>query len=312
MTGRAMPARNRLVTLVAVFLVAGVGPSGCLINPKDYPLASDSPDVAGAGGEDMIAGGGATNRGGTASTAGQSGQSVGGGSAGYGGKGSADGGSSGSGGSDRAGSPGAQSEGGAGGDNGLGGVEAGTTGGTSGAGIVGGGAGSSSRGGAGSTVKRVFVSSSTSTGDFKAFGDTTDGNGLNGANAFCAQAAADAGLGGRWVAWLSVTGNDALNRIVDVAPWYLVDETTRVFDTHAQLASQANVPVNMDENGDTVSGRAWTGTTLLGTAHSARCDEWKNDGTQLGAWGDIGNAFDWSYKNTDWCSTTAHLYCFEQ
>jgi len=68
----------------------------------------------------------------------------------------------------------------------------------------------------------------------------------------------------------------------------------------------------MTENGDTVSGPAWTGTTLLGTAHSARCGEWKNNGTTLGAWGDAGSAFDWSYKDTQYCSKAARLYCFEQ
>lgn len=183
------------------------------------------------------------------------------------------------------------------------------TAGTTGAGT----SGLAGTGGSGSiSVKRVFVTSKTFDGNLKAHGGTTDDNGLKGADAVCNEAAASAGLGGTWTAWLSVTGGDAINRVPDVAPWYLVDQVTKAFDTHAQLAASADVPVNMTENGDTVSGPAWTGTTLLGTAHAARCGEWKTNGTSLGAWGDVANAFDWSYKDTQYCSKAARLYCFEQ
>ncbi|HTQ05726.1 MAG TPA: hypothetical protein VMI54_17810 [Polyangiaceae bacterium] len=161
-------------------------------------------------------------------------------------------------------------------------------------------------------VKRVFVTGQTFDGNFKELGNASDANGLSGADAACNDAATKAGLGGTWIAWLSVTGDDAINRVADVAPWYLVDQVTKVFDSHGQLAAPADVPVNMTENGDAVTGPAWTGTTLLGTAHSARCGEWKNNGTTLGAWGDVGSAFDWSYKDTQYCSKMARLYCFEQ
>jgi len=316
------PRANSVVRLTALCLlvlaVQATGTSGCLINPKDYPLAM--PDNGGDGGQ-AEAGGSADNRAGT----GRGGTAValGGGACSVSSGGSAGRSSetTGAGGTptttddaggeagelNNAGSP--TTTGGSGGNSeGVGGA------GIAGTAAVGAGGPSVAGGGSGGApaVKRVFVTRETYDGNFKAHGSTSDPDGLKGANTLCNAAAEAAGLGGAWIAWLSVTGNDAINRVADVAPWYLIDQTTKVFDTHAQLASPANVPVNATEYGDIVSGPAWTGTTLLGTAQSARCGEWKNNGTTLGAWGDVGSAFDWSYKNTEACSTKARLYCFEQ
>lgn len=44
-----------------------------------------------------------------------------------------------------------------------------------------------------------------------------------GADGFCANAAAAAGLGGNWVAWLSTSTVNAIDRVTGTGPWYLVD-----------------------------------------------------------------------------------------
>ncbi len=328
--------RARPVVLLALFVeILGGGAPSCLINPKDYPLAQETTggeDSTGEAGVQFGSGGVLSGgRGGTGSLDGSAGSAARGGMAGIGGltggnspSGDGTGGSSANAGSTDVGGTSADS----GGEAGAAGSQSGAPaelGGSAGALTAGGASGSAGSGsemagtgaqsgatGGTSSVKRVFVTSQTFDGDFKAYGNTGDADGLKGANTVCMQAAAAAGLGGTWVAWLSVTGNDAINRVADVAPWFLVDGTTKAFDTHAQLGAPANAPVNMSEHGDIVSGPAWTGTTLQGTAHSARCGEWKNNGTSLGAWGDTGNAFDWSYKDTQYCSKTARLYCFEQ
>ncbi len=312
-------ARSRwvlAVALVALALEFG-GSTGCLINPKDYPLAPES--AAGEAGERSSAGGdgrvgaggslGAGGRGGASNAGGADtgGTRAAGGMTSVGHGGATDTGEAGAAPSDLGGEAGVAAEGGSSGDS-TGGTSFPSAGAT-----AAGSAGQSGAGGMPSTSrKRVFVTSQTFDGNFRALGDTSDANGLKGADTACNDAASKAGLGGMWIAWLSVTGGDAINRVADVAPWYLVDQVTKVFDTHSQLGAPADVPVNMTENRNTVTGPAWTGTTLLGTAHSARCGEWKNNGTSLGAWGDVGNAFDWSYKDTQYCSKEARLYCLEQ
>jgi len=312
------PPLRRLGLCGLALFVPAFGPSGCLINPKDYPVETSANGGDDAGGQTDDAGssgGGAAARGGTIAFAGNGGSAARAGSDAIGGASGSPsvGGTGGGGGTSVGGSPGVGGEAGA--DEPQSGTGGQDGGGASSSAGTGGGAGTTIQGGSGGaapTVKRVFVTSQTFTGDFRAYANPMEPNGLNGANIVCNQAASGAGLGGQWVAWLSVTGDDAIHRINDVAPWYLVDRSTKVFDTHDQLALPANVLINMTEHGDTASGPAWTGTTLKGVAHSARCGEWTNSGSSLGAWGDTGNAFDWSYKDTNRCSTTARLYCFEQ
>lgn len=293
------------VTLLALTL----SPGGCLINPKDYPLATNAiggETDSGQAGNAVSLGGDSSARGGTTTLGGNGGSAAHAGSS----VGAAGGTPSVAGGADGAAPPiGGSAE--VGGE--AGNMEPqGGTGGRSDGGTSPSLGGTGGTGGTTPSVKRVFVTSKTFTGDFTAYASSMDPNGLNGANIVCNQAASEAALGGQWVAWLSVTGNDAIHRVNDVAPWYLVDRTTKAFDTHDQLAASANALVNMSEYGDVVAGPAWTGTTLLGVAHSARCGEWTNEGNSLGAWGDTGNAFDWSFKDTNRCSTMARLYCFEQ
>src|SRR5439155_14460607 len=62
---------------------------------------------------------------------------------------------------------------------------------------------------------RVFVSSANFTGDL---------GGLHGADGICSSAAGTAGLTGRFIAWMSDTTTNAIDRVMnDVGPWVRLD-----------------------------------------------------------------------------------------
>lgn len=146
--------------------------------------------------------------------------------------------------------------------------------------------------------------------------------GLAGADAKCNLAALSGDLGGTWVAWLSDSTTDAIDRIPDVGPWYLVNGYTLVFAAKSQLVGHPLAHLPVDELGDVLSqeegqGRfVWTGTVAGGT-RGASCADW-TDATI----GETGAAGDLSFIDERWtdgeqpaqesCNLLHHLYCFEQ
>ncbi len=158
--------------------------------------------------------------------------------------------------------------------------------------------------------RRVFVTSSRFDGAFS--------GGLTGADATCDSAAAAAGLGGSgWIAWLSTATVDAKNRIPD-KPYRLVDNTTSVANSKADLIDGTlDHEINHNENDVlvTLNPAVWTGTTSAGVEKAGNtCNNWTNatnsfqgeNGTTAavnGNWTDTGN------NN---CNNTNRLYCFEQ
>ena len=128
------------------------------------------------------------------------------------------------------------------------------------------GGGYDSGGGGGSGRQYVFMSAATVLGNL---------GGLAGADSLCAGYAAGAGLsGGPWKAWLSDESTNAIDRIADAGPWYLVGTYTVAFNTKAQLgALNPSTPdINISESGATVpyyngtSLAVWSGSESGGTA----------------------------------------------
>ncbi|MBI4701324.1 MAG: hypothetical protein HY744_09225 [Deltaproteobacteria bacterium] len=159
---------------------------------------------------------------------------------------------------------------------------------------------------------RVFVTSATHDGNLGGLGD---------ADEYCTKAAKNGKPdGGSWVAWLSAPGvNDtellAPDRIVGSGPWRLVGSGTKAVESHDQLTSGSlSHEINVDENGKgVVPGPVWTGTTELGeTAHD--CKGWtEGSGGATGKAGRLEKADKtWTNEQSLPCTTTAHLYCFEQ
>jgi hypothetical protein len=160
--------------------------------------------------------------------------------------------------------------------------------------------------------KRVFVTSGTWLGDLKTHGGGTDG--LDGGNKLCQAAATTAGLGGTWVAWLSDSTHNAVDRVTDVGPWYRMDGMM-VFANKAGLTGHPMVAINRTENNTVAAGLAaipFTGTSDGGAKNAATCTDWTSDtGT-----GECGQA---TATNKNWtefmalsCGVAYSLYCFEQ
>ena len=154
----------------------------------------------------------------------------------------------------------------------------------------------------------VFVSSTSTNGNLSGFG---------GADSRCNTLALKAGLGGNWVAWLSIdaaSGDDAVDRITNGGAWYLVEGTRVAASKSALLQDALDHSIDRDESGALVTGqRVWTGTRN-GIAYFGDCDGWKT--TTANEPGTVGNT---SSKGTQWtadlpagCNVTARVYCFEK
>jgi hypothetical protein len=159
-------------------------------------------------------------------------------------------------------------------------------------------------------VKRVFVTSSQYDGDLARLG---------GGDKLCQQIATDARLGGTWKAWLSIGGVSAVDRISDVAPWFLIDGVTKVFATKAQLRARPTVIINQDESGMIIDPMITAPRDLVvetgtrnGGLSGADCGAWTNTG--MGTYGFLDLPEYWTEYADGICDigSNKRLYCFEQ
>ncbi len=163
--------------------------------------------------------------------------------------------------------------------------------------------------------KGFFISSVAYTGDLIDVGSGSSG--LQVADNLCTSLASSASLGGTWKAWLSDSHQDAIDRIVDVGPWYLMDGPM-VFQDKANLMTSPMVKPLVDETGSTNWSwmYTWTGYGAVNTTMGDHaCSDW--GGTSLT--GVVGNPFskaEWNLASSSTplldCSQMAHLYCIEQ
>jgi hypothetical protein len=305
---------------------------------------------AGVSGDDTTTGAGGTNGGMDGENAvGGANAAVGGANAAAGGANADAGGANAAAGGANAGIAGASA--GTGGTNGAGGGTGGTTpnsgGASSGAGGISAAAGAAGKGGAAGhpssqmdagtpaaggapsgtpRPKRVFITHARWDGNLilgaAEFGIQVN-NGLAGADAICNWVALDAALGGHWVAWLSDSTHDAIDRIADVGPWYRMDGV-EAFHNKAALTGNPLVPIQIDETHadteavptpDGIPNIPWTGTLPGGTRSPSTCHDWVDNSP-----GDVGlcgantatTERKWSDLGEPPCNRPYHLYCFEQ
>ena len=155
-------------------------------------------------------------------------------------------------------------------------------------------------------VNLAFVTSSTQApGNF---------GGLGGGDAICMARAAEAGLPGIYVAWLSTAMVDARDRLGGARGWARTDGRP-LADTVADVAASRLLhPLRFDERGHDIGSDdatiVVTGTDSDGTV-SSNC----NDFTSPAATGVYGNPWEvgpsWTNRNSVSCSTPVRLYCFE-
>lgn len=149
---------------------------------------------------------------------------------------------------------------------------------------------------------RMFVTSGTFTGNGL--------NGREGGDARCAAAAAAAGLGGTFLAYLELQEHPAGSRFPDSGTWVRIDGQT----AFTSGLTTPQVPLNVTENGftlvDGLGERVWTGVPTFMGAPVANCGDW-----QVFSNGDRGNPFTtgiaWRAEGNSSCNAPYHLYCFE-
>lgn len=167
------------------------------------------------------------------------------------------------------------------------------------------------------TPKRTFLTVARYDGDL--LSATAEFDGAAAADALCQLEADGALLGGNWKAWISTFSEDAIDRISDNGPWYLVDGSTLVANNLAELATSGpRTDIDMHPNRATVGDfGAWTGTGTSGRWTGEDCNEWSTSvyevegtfgvstvvSTALGAWTERGGGD---------CDIRRHLYCIEQ
>jgi hypothetical protein len=154
---------------------------------------------------------------------------------------------------------------------------------------------------------KAFVTSTLTQG--KALG------GVTGADAICNNTAKAAGLAGNYVAWISASNANAVDRVKSNGPWKLVDGTqiaaSKADFTRGGLAAAfrkdekgAVPPVELDF--------VWTGTGPNGTVADATCADWSANGTS----GKVGEAERtdnrWTLAQDLDCTEARRLYCLEQ
>ena len=153
----------------------------------------------------------------------------------------------------------------------------------------------------------VFVTDTGSTGNL---------GGLAGADTTCTNAAlaATPALAGTWTAWLSDSGADAVDRILD-GEYQLLDGTVVANNKTDLTDGSLAAPINRDQNNAVNAGtNPWTGTLAVGGTVSAdTCSDW-TDGTngQQGTQGDNdGTNATWTeLGGTAPCDFQRRLYCF--
>lgn len=153
---------------------------------------------------------------------------------------------------------------------------------------------------------RAFVSSTLTTGNI---------GGVAGADAICNAAAQAANLPGTYVAWISTSKVNAIERIEAQGPWHLVNGV-ELAKTKADLVKGSLAQrFDKDEKGNTPpveEDRVWTGTGANGTFSGDDCGEWGASGKK----GLVGEAEQtgagWTALVKEACSEVNRVYCLQR
>ncbi len=157
--------------------------------------------------------------------------------------------------------------------------------------------------------RRVFVTSRTFTGSLS----MDDAVGLEAADRLCQAAADTAGLGGRFVAWLSSDSLDAIDRLRDTGPWRVVGTEQVAFATREALREIPEFAIDRTEGGVLIGGSnlVWTGTAVGGVAQET-CGGFASTAVTATMGFAFSSGEQWTEAETRACNIQARLYCFEQ
>jgi len=150
---------------------------------------------------------------------------------------------------------------------------------------------------------RMFVTSTTQTGNM---------GGLAGADAICRTRALAAGLTGTYVAWLSTSTVNAIDRLGAASGWIRVDGRP-VFNSRADIvAGKSQYRPTVNEFGATSEDQfLHTGTAGTGIATGNLCLDWTTTtGTGVAAGRNRFSGRQWTNANTNSCAGASPIYCF--
>ena len=139
--------------------------------------------------------------------------------------------------------------------------------------------------------------------------------GLAGADAVCDALAAEAGLPGEYVAWLSTVGMPARERLEGASGWVNTRGEPFAASLDDLLAMEQLFPIRYDETGsDRVDTLVATATTSAGeldtTAGASDCNGWTEavGEVRTGRTGGLGRSWTSSWQSG--CTTTRSILCF--
>lgn len=134
----------------------------------------------------------------------------------------------------------------------------------------GGSSGGSPGGGSQGAARYVFITSNGM--------PSSNMGGLAGVDAFCATYASAGGLAGTWKAWMSDEATNAVDRINDVGPWYLVGTTTVAAANKLAFATTPAVMIDVTQTG------ARLGSYPIGAATGTTASGMKSPGNTCSSW----------------------------
>jgi len=165
---------------------------------------------------------------------------------------------------------------------------------------------------------RVFVTYEWGAGNLAAWPQAGGQVSATAGDAICQNLAASAGLGlpSSYMAWLSTSTENAIDRFTYDGPWIRLDGVPVAMGKTDLVDGEVFTSVNLTEWGDYYGGRgAWTGTTTAGLVASDTCDDWTDgSGSYDGATGIVNTVDEWWTDRTprDCSFDNYHLYCFSQ
>jgi hypothetical protein len=186
-----------------------------------------------------------------------------------------------------------------------------------------------------SCLRKAFITSQAYTGDLVTEANTllgtnfssipADGDGVLAADAICQYHADSAGLSGEYIAWVSIEGSNAIDRLGNQkTSGYALTDGTVIADSRSDLLDGAlDAFLVIDENGATVddcmSPYVWTHTDISGQNPSAFGDRDSCDRFTSSSFSDKGMHGKFQYSDSRWthsgaaeCNDTFYLYCFEK
>ncbi len=141
--------------------------------------------------------------------------------------------------------------------------------------------------------------------------------GLQGADAICNDLAAAARLPGRYIAWLSSSSENAIDRLIATGArgWVRTDGLAVADDVQALVGGLNWYPIDRDELGQPRSGIVLTATAPEGTLSGVTCTDWTDatSATQVSGGNTKGMGGHWTSGNVPRCDGSVvlpRLYCF--